>query len=141
MVGPASSPYAEGRARGAEGALKPGATYELGGQEVLTLRQIFEYVLKTTNRKRLLVPMPFAIANVQATVFELLGTLSLGLFTPPLTRDQVTLLRHDNVVTEDASKAGLTLEGLGIQPATVEAIAPSYLWRFRKAGQFENKVA
>lgn len=132
---------AEVLARGAEGALKPGATYELGGQEVMTLRQIFDYVLETTNRKRLLVPLPFGIANLQATVFELVRTVSLGLFTPPLTRDQVALLRHDNVVSEEARKAGLTLDGLGIQPATVEAIVPSYLWRFRRAGQFENMVA
>ncbi|WP_448954246.1 complex I NDUFA9 subunit family protein [Labrys neptuniae] len=132
---------AEVLARGAEGGLKPGANYELGGQEVQTLRQIFDYVLKTTNRRRLLVPMPYAVANVQATVFELARTLSLGLFTPPLTRDQVTLLRYDNIVSDEAKQQGLTLEGLGIQAATTEAVVPGYLWRFRKAGQFENKLA
>ncbi|CAM5773191.1 oxidoreductase [Labrys miyagiensis] len=125
---------AEVLARGAEGALKPATTYELGGQEVMSLRQIFEFVLKTTHRNRLLVPVPFAIANIQATFTGLLPN-------PPLTRDQVALLRHDNVVSPQAQADGRTLEGLGIQPATVEAVVPSYLWRFRKAGQFENMVA
>jgi NADH dehydrogenase len=125
---------AEVLARGAEGALKPATNYELGGQEVMSLRQIFEFVLKTTNRRRLLVPMPFAVANIQAAITGLLPN-------PPLTRDQVLLLRHDNVVSPEAQAEGRTLEGLGIQPATVEAIVPSYLWRFRKAGQFENMTA
>ncbi|MGH6644694.1 MAG: complex I NDUFA9 subunit family protein [Bradyrhizobium sp.] len=125
---------AEVLARGAEGALKPATNYELGGQEVMSLRQIFEFVLKTTNRRRLLVPMPFAIANIQAAFTGLLPN-------PPLTRDQVLLLRHDNVVSPEAQAEGRTLEGLSIQPATVEAIAPGYLWRFRRAGQFENMTA
>lgn len=125
---------AEVLARGVEGALKPGATYELGGQEVMSLRQIFEFVLKTTNRNRLLVPVPFAVANIQAVFTGLLPK-------PPLTRDQVSLLRHDNIISPEAEAEGRTLEGLGIQPATVEAVVPGYLWRFRKSGQFENMVA
>jgi uncharacterized protein YbjT (DUF2867 family) len=125
---------AEVLARGAEGALKAGETYELGGQEVMSLREIFEFVVKTTNRRRLLVPMPFAIANLQAAITGLLPN-------PPLTRDQVSLLRHDNLVSPEAKAEGRTLEGLGIQPATVEAVVPGYLWRFRKSGQFENMVA
>jgi uncharacterized protein YbjT (DUF2867 family) len=125
---------AEVLARGAEGNLKPGTTYEIGGQEVMSLRQIFELVLKITNRNRLLVPMPFALANIQAALTGLMPN-------PPLTRDQVALLRHDNVVSAEAKAEGRTLEGLGIQSATAEAVVPGYLWRFRKAGQFENKVA
>lgn len=125
---------AEVLARGVEGALKPATTYELGGQEVMSLRQIFEFVLKTTNRNRLLVPLPFALANMQAALTGLLPN-------PPLTRDQVALLRHDNLVSPQAKAEGRTLEGLGIQPATAEAVVPGYLWRFRKAGQFENMVA
>ncbi len=125
---------AEVLARGAEGALKPAAIYELGGQEVMSLRDIFQFVVRTTNRKRLMVPVPFAIANLQAAFTGLLPN-------PPLTRDQVSLLRHDNLVSAEAKAEGRTLEGLGIQPATVEAVVPSYLWRFRKSGQFENMVA
>ncbi|NBQ40182.1 MAG: complex I NDUFA9 subunit family protein, partial [Alphaproteobacteria bacterium] len=55
-----------------------------------------------------------------------------------LTRDQVTLLERDNVVSDEAKKNGLTLEGMGVEGETVEAIVPSYLYRFRKAGQFER---
>jgi len=58
-----------------------------------------------------------------------------------LTPDQVDLLRSDNVVSEAAKAAGLTLEGLGIAPDSLEGIAPGYLWRFRKTGQFRNSVA
>ncbi|MDQ0392276.1 complex I NDUFA9 subunit family protein [Labrys monachus] len=125
---------AEVLARGVEGGLRPGTTYELGGQEIMTLRDIFKFVLKVTNRKRLLVPMPFALANLQAAVLGLLPNA-------PLTRDQVALLRRDNIVSAAAQAEGRTLEGLGIQAATVEAIVPGYLWRFRKSGQFEHMPA
>jgi len=57
---------------------------------------------------------------------------------PPITPDQVELLRHDNVVSDDARRAGRTLEGLGIIPESIEAVVPSYLWRFRKTGQFQT---
>jgi NADH dehydrogenase len=58
-----------------------------------------------------------------------------------LTPDQVELLRSDNVVSDAAKAAGLTLEGLDITPDSLEAIAPQYLWRFRKMGQFQKKSA
>ena len=58
-----------------------------------------------------------------------------------LTPDQVALLRSDNVVSDTAKAAGLTLEGLGIAPDSLEAVAPQYLWRFRKTGQFAHKGA
>jgi hypothetical protein len=58
-----------------------------------------------------------------------------------LTRDQVELLRRDNVVSEEARRNGATLEGLGITPHPVSEIVPSYLWRFRTAGQFHNRLA
>jgi NADH dehydrogenase len=57
---------------------------------------------------------------------------------PPLTPDQVQLLRQDNVVSTDAQRDGRTLEGLGIEPTAIAAIVPGYLWRFRKTGQFRN---
>ncbi len=55
---------------------------------------------------------------------------------PPLTPDQVDMLRTDNVVSEAAIRDGRTLQGLGITPTSYEAIVPAYLWRFRKTGQF-----
>ena len=60
---------------------------------------------------------------------------------PPLTPDQVELLRTDNVVSDPAKAELRTLQGLGIEPETIEAIVPSYLWRFRRTGQFRSRVA
>jgi NADH dehydrogenase len=117
-----------------EGKARPGSTYELGGPEELTLRQLQEYVLKTIERKRLLVPLPFPLARLQAMFLQ---------FAPgplKLTPDQVELLRSDNVVSQVAKEVGLTLQGLGIAPASLESIAPSYLWRFRRTGQFRTKA-
>ena len=107
---------------------KPGATYELGGPEVLTMREIMEIILATIERQRMLVSLPFGLAKLQA--------MSLQFAPGPLklTPDQVALLRSDNVVSDAAKAAGLTLEGFGIAPDSLEAIAPQYLWRFRKMG-------
>jgi uncharacterized protein YbjT (DUF2867 family) len=117
-----------------DGKTKPGATYELGGPEVLTMREIMEIILEITDRNRMLISLPFGLAKLQATFLQ---------FAPgglKLTPDQVALLRSDNVVSEAAKAAGLTLEGLGITPDSMEAIAPQYLWRFRAAGQFQKKT-
>jgi NADH dehydrogenase len=118
-----------------EGKTRPGATYELGGPEVLTLREIIEIILATAERDRMLVPVPFGLAKLQALFLQ----FAPGAFK--LTPDQVALLRSDNVVSDAAKAAGLTLEGLGIVPDSLEAIAPQYLWRFRRAGQFAHKGA
>lgn len=117
-----------------EGKARPASTYELGGPEVLTLREVQEYVLKTIERRRLLVPLPFPLAKLQAMVLQ---------FAPgplKLTPDQVELLHSDNVVSHTAKEAGLTLQGLGIAPASLEKLAPSWLWRFRRTGQFRTKA-
>lgn len=121
---------AEAIARSVDGALKGGRTYELGGPEVLTFRQCMERVLEMTERKRLLLPVPFWASKIMGTVLGLLpGKL--------LTADQVTLLESDNVVSHAAVKDGRTLEGIGIVPGSLAAILPTYLWRFRKTGQFQ----
>jgi uncharacterized protein YbjT (DUF2867 family) len=117
-----------------EGKAQPGSVYELGGPDVLTLRQVQEYVLKTIERSRLLVPLPFGLAKLKAAVLQ---------FAPgplKLTPDQVELLRIDNVVSQAAKDANLTLQGLGIVPTSLEKVAPSYLWRFRRTGQFRTKA-
>jgi uncharacterized protein YbjT (DUF2867 family) len=111
-----------------------GKVYELGGPEVMTFKEILQYVLATIGRRRLLVPIPFWVAKLQAFFFEFMPR-------PLLTRDQVELLRSDNVVSDAARAEGRTLEGLGIVPRSAEAIVPSYLWRFRKTGQFHDRVA
>lgn len=118
-----------------DGKAKPGATYELGGPEVLTMREIWQTILAITERERMLVPLPFGLARLKAMFLQFApGALKL-------TPDQVTLLESDNVVSDAAKAAGLTLEGLGITPDSLEAIAPQYLWRFRAAGQFQRKSA
>jgi NADH dehydrogenase len=104
-----------------------GKTYELGGPEVLTFKELMQLMLRETHRKRILMPVPFALARIKAAF--------LGLLPKPLLKlDQVRLLETDNVVASDA----LTLRDLGIAPMAAEAILPSYLWRFRKEGQFET---
>ena len=116
-----------------DGKTRPGATYELGGPEVLTMREIIESILAIIERRRVLVSLPFGLAKLQAMLLQ---------FAPDpltLTPDQVALLRSDNVVSHTAKAAELTLEGLGIVPDSLEAIAPQYLWRFRKYGQFQHK--
>jgi uncharacterized protein YbjT (DUF2867 family) len=120
--------------KAAEGETKPGATYELGGPEVLTFKEVMEYILATVERRRLLVPVPFWAARLQATLLQFMPK-------PLLTPDQVELLRTDNIVSADAARDGLTLSGLGIAPRAVETVVPTYLWRFRKTGQFQGRVA
>jgi uncharacterized protein YbjT (DUF2867 family) len=112
--------------RAVEDASTAGRVYELGGPRIYTFRELMRLVLTETNRRRLLVPVPWSVAMLKAAFLGILPN-------PLLTRDQVRLLKRDNVVAPDA----LTLADLGIQPETAEAIIPTYLWRFRREGQFE----
>lgn len=115
--------------------LRGGAIYELGGPEVKTFKQLMQFVLTTIERKRLLVPVPFFAAKLQAMLLQ---------FAPApltLTPDQVEMLRVDNIVSDAAKAEGRTLQGIGIEPDSIEAIVPSYLWRFRRAGQFRPRSA
>jgi uncharacterized protein YbjT (DUF2867 family) len=112
-----------------EGRARAGAIYELGGPQVCSFRQLMEMMLATIERRRLLVPIPFALARMQASVLQLLPK-------PLLTQDQVELLRGDNVVSEEAKREGRTIEALGVEPIAMASVLPSYLWRFRKTGQF-----
>lgn len=117
-----------------DGKARAGTIYELGGPEVRTFKELMQYVLATIERKRLLVPLPFFVAKLQAMMLQYLPI-------PLLTPDQVELLRVDNVVSEAAKAESRTLQGLGIAPEPIEAIVPSYLWRFRKTGQFRSRIA
>jgi len=118
-----------------DGKTRPGAIYELGGPEIRTFKELMQFVLATTGRKRILLPVPFVVAKLKA--------LGLQFMPSPLTLtpDQVELLRTDNVVSDAAIADKRTLQGLGIEPETMEAIVPSYLWRFRKTGQFNSRAA
>jgi len=116
-----------------------GAIYELGGPEVSSFRELMQFVLATIERRRLLVPIPFGLARIMAFFLEL-PTRLLSI-KPQLTRDQVELLLRDNVVSQQAKHAGRTLAGLGIEPVSMRVVVPTYLWRFRKSGQFKTGMA
>jgi uncharacterized protein YbjT (DUF2867 family) len=103
-----------------------GKIYELGGPAIYNFRELLEIILRETCRKRLLLPVPFALATLQAMILQFAPK-------PLLTPDQVTLLKSDNVV---AGANGLT--ALGIVPTSVEAEVPAYLWRFRPKGQYDD---
>lgn len=105
-----------------------GRTYELGGPKVYTFRELIELMLGEIRRKRLLVDLPFGLAAIQARLMSILPN-------PPLTPDQVELLKRDNVVSSGA----LTLAALGIAPTAVEGVLPGYLDRFRRGGWYERR--
>ena len=125
---------AEGVAKAVDGALKTGGTYDFGGPDVHTFKELMEFVLATVGRRRLLMPIPFGLMKAQAAILQFLPK-------PPITPDQVELLRYDNIVSETAKRDGRTLEGIGVIRESIEAIVPSYLWRFRKTGQFQPHAA
>lgn len=114
-----------------------GGVYELGGPRTYSFKQLIQFVRDETDRHPPMLPLPFFVAHP-------LGLLVGGAFKvipfadPPLTGDQVTMLRRDNIV---GSQAGIgTLADLGVAPLeSVEAIVPEYLWRFRPYGQFQTK--
>ncbi len=120
---------------------KRAITYEFGGPEVATFRQLLEFILRETDRKRLLLSLPFPAARGVAFGTEIANKLTFGLLPSMmmLTRDQVALLQHDNVVSDAARAEGRTIEALGVTPDSYESIVPAYLWRFRPTGQFGQK--
>ena len=114
------------------GKAQAGAVYELGGPEILSMREVMERVLTYSMRKRMLVSLPIALAKLQGAILQLLPN-------PPLTLDQVRLLEKDNVVSEAAKRDHRTLEGLGIEePVAVVAVVPDYLEQYRPKGQFSD---
>jgi NADH dehydrogenase len=118
-----------------DGRLRAGTVYELGGPDVRTFKELMQYILATIERRRLLVPLPFFAAKLKAMFLQ---------FAPApltLTPGQVEMLRADNVVSDAAISDKRTFAGIGIEPEPIEAIVPSYLWRFRKAGQFRSRAA
>ena len=103
----------------------------------------FGYICDVTARKRMFAPVPWPLAMAKGFGLEMAHKLSLGIWPEWLTvtRDQIRLLQSDNVVSDEALAEGRTLAGLGITPTAIEAIVPSYLYRFRKAGQFTDTRA
>ncbi len=116
-------------------AMKPareaaGRTYELGGPGVHTFRELMEIMLHEIRRRRTLLPIPLPMAGLIGVLGDLQGKI-LPL-PPPLTTDQVKLLGRDNVA--DPSTPGLA--DLGVEATALDAVLPTYLWRFRSGGQF-----
>ena len=134
---------AEAVANAVEGRAKAGVTYELGGPEVVTLSEVAAFACRATGRRRLLIGVPFGLARLMAQSTEIASAVSFGLFPKALTttRDQIELLRHDNLVSASAVNEGRDFRGLGIAPQGMEAIAPAYLYRFRKTGQYAMGAA
>ena len=136
---------ADAVAKAAEGGARPGTVYELGGPGIKTFKELMEYICHVTQRRRALVPVPFGVMRYPAAVTETADRLLLGLFPKTLlmTRDQLTLLERDNVVSAEAVAEGRTLQGLDNEPRAIESIVPNYLYRFRKHGQFDrdNRLA
>lgn len=120
---------AEALANSLEGKARLGTVYELGGPEIRSFRELLEMLLQEIGRPRVLVPLPFALARLQAAFLQMLPK-------PLLTVDQVRLLETDNVVSAAAISENRTLLDLGLTPTAMAAILPSYLWRYRKGGQF-----
>ncbi|UVC15838.1 complex I NDUFA9 subunit family protein [Mesorhizobium onobrychidis] len=125
---------AEAVARSVDGKVQGGRIYELGGPQVLTFKECMQEMLAMIDRKRLLVSVPWWVANMQASILGLLPN-------PLLTKDQVLQLREHNIVSDAAARENRTLAGLDIQPQSIGSILPSYLWRYRAAGQFQRKTA
>lgn len=132
---------AEAIAKAVEGEVVGGRVYELGGPTVATMREISADVLKAVERKKPLISISFGLASLNAFWLEFWDKVTLGLVLPKdlvFTRDQVALLKSDNVVSPEAEKERRTLAGLGIQAIAYDGVLPSYLVRFRKAGEFET---
>lgn len=131
---------AEAIARAVDGTVADGHVYELGGPEVKTLREIVDYTAGVIGRRRPVIDMPAAAASLIAGVIEVADKLTFGILPDylVLTRDQVLLLGQDNVVSAVATDTGRTFKDIGIAPMPFEAVVPSYIWRFRRSGQFAD---
>jgi uncharacterized protein YbjT (DUF2867 family) len=112
-----------------------GVTYELGGPTVYTMREILDLILTETGRNRPLLPVPWPLARLIGTLGDLQA--SILPLAPPLTTDQVEMLKSDNV-----AETGLPgLAEAGVVPTAVEAVVPTYLYRYRKGGQYAETPA
>ncbi|MBL4870134.1 MAG: complex I NDUFA9 subunit family protein, partial [Robiginitomaculum sp.] len=115
-----------------------GETYELAGPKRYSAKEILELTLQTVDKKRLLLPMPWFIGTATGFIFEFLGAIPILnlLIKPFITRDMVTCMKTDNILSGD--QAGFSK--LGIKPQTVEAVLPSTLEHLKTHGQFHREV-
>jgi len=118
-------------ARAVDAPEAAGQTYELGGPAIFTFRQLMEMLLAEIDKRRFLAPVPWPLARLMGAAGDLAGLL----IDPPITADQVRLLRSDNVTSGGCPG----LAELGITPSTLQAVLPSYLYRYRKGGQYADQ--
>ena len=126
---------AEAFAQAAEGQVKTGRIYELGGPQIETHKDLLARVQREAGRHRPMLPLPAGLAKLMALPFAILP------FPPLLTGDQVELLGVDNVVSDAAVKDKRTFAAFGISPTAMDAILPTYMYRYRKHGQFDRDNA
>jgi NADH dehydrogenase len=110
-----------------------GRVCHLGGPKVYSFRELLEFILTETGRKRILVPIPFFLATILGFVLQKPSFILP--IRPILTVDLVRLLKSDNVVQQ----RDVTFDDLDINPASVESVVPGYLWRFHPKGQFRQQ--
>ncbi len=123
---------AQAAVAGVLGKATPGV-YELGGPEIGTFKHFIAKMLTVVQRRKLILGLPFFMGRLMGWTFDMLENLTLGLFSNSvITRDQVRNLGHDNVVSEGVK----TFADLGIDPVTIDAVLPDYLWCFRPSGQY-----
>ena len=108
-----------------------GQTYELGGPAAYSFKALMEMILGQIGKRRLLAPIPWPVAGLMGKGGDLAGLF----IAPPITADQVELLKTDNVV----SGAYPGLAELGVTASTLEAVLPTYLYRYRKGGQYADQ--
>lgn len=106
--------------------------YELGGPDVSSFEALMQQMLRVIRRRKLILNIPFPVARVMGFAFDMISTISGGLIPAQITRDQVSNLAKDNVVSEQAKG----FVDLGISPTSMESVLPEYLWRFRPSGQY-----
>jgi len=112
-----------------------GRTFELGGPGVYSFKALMELLCRETMHHRLLLPIPFPIASALGKIGDLQAKLLP--IPPQVTSDQVELLKSDNVANPDLPG----LADLGVAATAVDAVIPTYLWRFRRGGQFAQPEA
>jgi NADH dehydrogenase len=120
---------AEAVARAADNPELAGKTFELGGPRIYSFRELMSLLLSELGRRRMLLPLPFAIASLQGAILQ-----AIPFIRPPLTADQVRLLKRDNVVGAQAQG----FKELGITPTAVEPILPTYLDLYRPHGYYSR---
>ena len=124
---------AEAIAKAAQGAVKTGRVYELGGPDVESHKTLMQRILREAGRNPMLVSVPSGLMKMMASLIGILP------FKPLITPDQVELLGVDNIVSEAAQKEKRTLAAFDIAPTSMDEILPTYMWRFRRHGEFDRE--